>query len=154
MPKQQQEFHHQLVVAGKYVKVKTSLPFSKKEDDAGYDLRSAAKEKTVILPGERTLISTDVRLEMSKDTFAKIESRSGLAVKGIDARGGVIDASYRGEVKVILHNTSQVPFEIQPGDRIAQLLFLPILDPIIISTTDELTATERGEKGFGSSGLQ
>jgi dUTP pyrophosphatase len=96
--------------------------------NAGYDLR--ANEACSLRAGERRLIKIDLRLEMPTTMFAKIESRSGLALQGIDARGGVIDASYRGLVGVILHNTSPSnDFEIHVGDRIAQLLFLPILHP-------------------------
>lgn len=118
--------------------------------NAGYDLR--ASEAANISPGERKLIKTDLKLEMPSTMFAKVESRSGLALKGIDARGGVIDSNYRGYIGVILHNTSQNLFTVNVGDRIAQLLFLPVIHPTF-QLTNRLANTNRGESGFGSSGL-
>lgn len=123
-----------------------------KGGNAGYDLRAA--EACTLMPGDRRLIKTDLRLEMPTNMFAKIESRSGLAMQGIDARGGVIDSNYRGLVGVILHNTSSSTVcSIGVGDRIAQLVFLPVIHPTFrVSTT--LSETKRGESGFGSSGLR
>lgn len=138
------------------VSTKTDLKFGQDVDvgNAGYDLR--ANEACTLMPGERKVIKTDIRVEMPCTMVAKIESRSGLAVKGIDVRGGVIDSNYRGILGVILHNTTtSYEFVISVGDRIAQLLFYPILHPRIeiISTTTELSETKRGDGGFGSTGM-
>lgn len=136
------------------VKILTSQEFGSSLENAGYDLRSF--EETEILPGKRKLIKTDLRMQMPSNMFFKVESRSGLALKGIDAKAGVIDCSYRNIVGVILHNYSDVTFQIKIGDRIGQGLFLPVLHPVItrVNTISELDSSLRGEKGFGSSGIQ
>jgi dUTP pyrophosphatase len=131
----------------------TNQDFSTSIENAGYDLRAC--ECDIVQIGERKLIKTDLILQMPNNMFAKIESRSGLAMKGIDARGGIIDAGYRNILGVILHNTSDIPFPINKGDRIAQLLFLPILHPNLIKINQkDLSNSERGTKGYGSSGMK
>jgi dUTP pyrophosphatase len=87
--------------------------------------------------------------------YARIAPRSGLAIKyGIDVFAGVVDAGYRGEVKVILMNASDKIFKVDVGDKIAQLIIQPCesWSPIEVATLDDLGDTERGTKGFGSSG--
>ena len=120
-------------------------------DNAGFDLYSA--EEGLIMPNQRKMISVGISTSFERDYYMRIAPRSGLAAKsGIDVLAGVIDASYRGEWKVILYNTTTVPFAYKIGDRIAQAI------PERISTehfefVDSLDETERGDKGFGSSGL-
>ena len=126
------------------------LPMKKTEDAAGFDLH--ANEDKEIEPGEVQLIDTGVKMEMPTDLFAKLESRSSLAAKGIQTLGGVIDADYRGAVKVILKNLSSSPFQVKRGNRVAQMCFLPNLS-IQIEETKLLGATKRGAEGFGSSGV-
>lgn len=122
-------------------------------DSAGVDLQST--EDVVIKPGERALVSTGLYLEMPSGFMAQVCPRSGLAIKnGITVLNapGIIDADYRGEVKVILINLGQSEFSIKNGDRIAQLIFLPCFQGHLIAK-DELSQTERGEAGFGSTGV-
>ncbi len=91
-------------------------------------------------------------LQQMYKMYAKIESRSGLASKGIHVEGGIIDQTYTGEIRVILANTGKASYQIQEGDRIAQII--PYLIPNIteVRWLEEFKTTERGEDGFGSSG--
>lgn len=120
---------------------------------AGFDIHAAVNEPLVIQPGERTLVPTGLILELPDHLEAQVRPRSGWAIKhGITALNspGTIDADYRGEVKVILINHGEEPFEIQRNDRIAQLVIQEVLR-ISFVEVEELSATERGEGGFGSS---
>ena len=122
------------------------------DGDAGMDLR--ASEYKVVSPGHRTLIPTSVHLAMPKDVVALVHPRSGLALKhGITVLNtpGTIDSNYRGEIGVILYNSSDKPFIVYRGDRIAQLVFQHVLHPTLIPTTT-LEETDRGTGGFGSTG--
>ena len=132
----------------------TDREFTTLDENAGYDLR--ANESCVIPPGKRALVKTDLKLWMPNTMYAQGKSRSGLALKGIDAKGGVIDAGYRGFVGVILHNYSDTDFVVTENDRIAQLIFLPVIHPTLIKASDEedLPTSKRGENGFGSSGTE
>jgi dUTP pyrophosphatase len=123
---------------------------TKNNGNAGFDLRSNID--TTINPGDRKIIPTGIVLSMTDEVFGKIESRSGLAIKNyISTEGGVIDSNYRGEVGVILSNSSPTEvFTIKQGDRIAQLVFINIVNDITEVTF--LDETERGDNGFGSSG--
>ena len=122
---------------------------------AGYDLRSC--EALVVPPGDRRLVDTGVRLAFDGQFYARIASRSGLAVKGIDVMAGVCDADYRGTYRVLLVNNSGAPFEVEPGDRIAQIVFEAIVHPVLVDAAgDELDGcvarSTRGDGGFGSTG--
>jgi dUTP pyrophosphatase len=119
---------------------------------AGYDLTST--ENALIHPGNRCLVSTGLSIKLPPGVYGRVAPRSGLAVKnGIQVGAGVIDADYRGEVKVLLFNhTIDHTFVIQPGDRIAQLICERCELPEVIQV-DQLGETERGEGGFGSTGL-
>ena len=124
---------------------------------AAVDLRAALEEnETVTLaPGEKAMIPTGLAISPeTKDVVAVIAGRSGLGVKkGVTLSNsiGVIDSDYRGEISVGLINHGSEPFEIKRGDRIAQMMFLPVLTAsfLVVETLDE---TERGEGGFGSTG--
>jgi dUTP pyrophosphatase len=122
------------------------------DGDAGADLRANAD---YFLPaGFRELISTGVRLQLPKNMVALVHPRSGLALNhGITVLNapGTIDSNYRGEVGVILINTSNENFHIKRGDRIAQLVFQEVVTAQFVKS-DELSETERGESGFGSTG--
>ncbi|CCG22724.1 Dut1 dUTP pyrophosphatase [Candida orthopsilosis Co 90-125] len=119
---------------------------------AGYDLYSS--EDSQIPAHGQGLVSTDISIIVPIGTYGRVAPRSGLAVKhGISTGAGVIDADYRGEVKVVLFNHSDKHFEIKKGDRIAQL----VLERIVNADLEEidlegLSNTERGEGGFGSTG--
>jgi dUTP pyrophosphatase len=126
---------------------------------AAVDLRAALEEDEVIVlaPGERKLIPTGLAISPeSSEYVAVIAGRSGLGVKkGVSlANGiGVIDSDYRGEVHVCLRNNGHEPFTVARGDRIAQLLFLPILTADF-TVVEELDETDRGTGGFGSTGVK
>lgn len=128
------------------------VPTKGSEYAAGYDLRSAYK---YIIPARgKELIKTDLQIEVPFGTYGRIAPRSGLALKNhIDVGAGVIDADYRGNVGVVLFNHSNEDFEIGPGDRIAQLICEKITYPKI-EEVDTLTNTNRGEDGFGSTGMK
>ena len=118
--------------------------------DAGGDLYAC--EPKTILPNERAIINTGISLAIPKSFVGLIWPRSGMAVKqGIDVLAGVIDSGYRGEVKVCLLNTGNMPVIIEAGDRIAQILFQEVPKFKLIETTD-LNETDRNTGGFGSSG--
>jgi dUTP pyrophosphatase len=135
------------------VRVSTSQPFSTLDENAGYDLRSNVDD--VILANSQKLIATDLKLEMPNDMYAQVMPRSGLALKSfIDTKGGVIDSGYRNYVGVILQNYGTQDFVVNKGDRIAQLIFLPIYHPTLqFVESSELSESNRGEKGYGSSGV-
>lgn len=119
---------------------------------AGYDMFYPSGGKSVIIsPGCRALVGTGVSVQIPTGWYGQIKPRSSLACRGITTDAGVIDSDYRGEVKVILVNHSQTPHEILPGDKIAQMVLLQHGEfPVVI--TKNLTATDRGTGGFGSTG--
>ena len=119
--------------------------------DAAYDL--SAIEMQIIPPRNRALIGTGLAINILPGFVGLIFPRSGLAVRnGIQIGAGVIDPGYTGEIKVLLFNNSDQPFTVNSGDRIAQMLFMPRLD-ITFTTVDSHDHTDRGVKGFGSSGV-
>ncbi|MBL6649499.1 MAG: dUTP diphosphatase [Flavobacteriaceae bacterium] len=122
---------------------------------AGMDVRAFIKAPIVIAPLERALINTGLYVEMERGYEIQVRPRSGLALKnGITVLNspGTIDADYRGEIGVILINLSKEDFEIYSGDRIAQLV-ISKHEQAQIKEVDEITSTKRGEKGFGSTGI-
>ena len=124
-----------------------------KTGNSGTDIRSAIK--TIILPGERKLIDCGFQMEIPEGYEAQIRSRSGLAIKhGISVlnQPGTIDQNYRGNICVILINSGNEDFFIKPGDRIAQMVIAKVEEPFF-EFVEELSETERGEGGFGSSGI-
>ncbi len=122
---------------------------------AGADLSAAIDEPVTIMPHCRALIPTGFAMEPERsDVGAFIFARSGLASKkGICLANsvGVVDADYRGEIKVALLNTSDEPYTVLPFERIAQLVLIPVIQADF-KFADELSDTERGEGGFGSTG--
>lgn len=133
------------------LKYKCDYRLEKKDGDQGWDIRSTMGY--MLDPGERKLVSTSLYLELPEGMYADVRARSGLSSKGIDVCLGLVDSSYRGEVKVCLVNNSDRKFWIKPNSRIAQIVFGQelLLDPIKV---DEIsTDTHRGQKGFGSSGV-
>ena len=117
---------------------------------AGYDIR--ANEKLVIPEHSRKLVSTGIKVKLPVGTYGRIAPRSGLAVKSIDVAAGVIDRDYTGEIRVLLVNNSDFAFKVNIGDRIAQLVIERIAT-VKFELVKSLTGTERGEKGFGSTGI-
>lgn len=110
-----------------------------------------ADEFTSIEPGRRKLISTGISIAPKSFGYIRVAPRSGLSLRGIDVAAGVVDISFRGEYKVVLVNNSQAVFDVQRGDRIAQLIF-EHASQMVFEQKDELSTTQRGEGGFGSSG--
>ena len=136
-----------------------TMPAYATEGAAAVDMRAAIDEGTTVTiqPGERAMIPTGMAISLENaNVVAILAARSGLAVKsGINlANGiGVIDSDYRGEICVGLYNSSKVPFTVNRGDRIAQLMFMPVYVANLIeaATLDE---TARGAGGFGSTGVK
>lgn len=123
---------------------------------AGWDLYAAIPYSITIQPGENYPIPTDITMEIPKGYWGGIYARSGLACKqGLRPSNlvGVIDPDYRGNVLVSLYNDSSTPKIIEPGDRIAQFIIHKIHD-VEFEISDELSETERGVGGFGSTGLK
>ncbi|MBE6613351.1 MAG: dUTP diphosphatase [Ruminococcaceae bacterium] len=139
----------------KLVREGAVLPAYATDGSAAIDLRSAAEDDIIIAPGERKLIPTGIAIAPETcGAVAILCARSGLSTKfGITlANGiGVIDSDYRGEIQASLYNRSDVPYTVVPGDRIAQLMFIPVLHANLIPS-DELDETVRGAGGFGSTG--
>ncbi|MBR1672265.1 MAG: dUTP diphosphatase [Fretibacterium sp.] len=128
------------------------LPAYATPGSAGVDLR--ASEPCAIPPGGRALVPTGIRLSIPEGYEAQVRPRSGLALKHgiiLPNSPGTIDADYRGEVCVILMNLGEEPFSIQPGDRIAQMVFAPVAR-VVWDEAGTLDETERGSGGFGSTG--
>ena len=131
------------------------IPTRGSEKAAGYDLYAAIPEDIYILPYTTRKIKTGLAMELPDNTFGAIFARSGLATKqGLRPANcvGVCDSDYRGEYMVALHNDTDTVQVVVPGEKIAQLILLPFL-PIEFNMVDELSETERGEDGFGSTGL-
>jgi dUTP pyrophosphatase len=128
------------------------LPQQAYEGDAGVDL--AACEATVLAPGARAVIPTGLAVEIPDGYAGFVLPRSGLAARhgiGVVNSPGLIDAGYRGEIRVVLHNSDQEePFAVEPGMRVAQLVVAPIASVRLVEV-DELAISERGARGFGSS---
>ncbi len=132
------------------------LPSYATEHSAGLDLRSANEEPVVLKPMERALIPTGFIFEIPEGYEGQVRPRSGLAIrKGITVLNspGTIDSDYRGEVKVILINLGQEEVVIERGERIAQLIIAPVSRVELIEV-EEVSATARGDGGFGSTGVK
>ena len=131
------------------------LPFYATEGSAGMDLTACIEDDIVLKPLERKLIPTGIAIKLpSADYGAFLYARSGLATKkGITLANcvGVVDSDYTGEIKVGLINLSNEEYTITNGERIAQMVIMPVAQANLI-VVDELEETERGSGGFGSTG--
>ena len=129
------------------------LPTKAHEYDAGWDFYAPVDMETVTLwPGQRRIINTGISVAIPVGWYLQIMSRSSLASESIDARAGVIDCTYRGDIGVMLHNDSDMTErEIKPGNKIAQGVFLMVPE-VSWEEVDTLDETARGSGGFGSSG--
>ncbi len=130
------------------------LPTYASSEAAGADLKASISEPMIINPGDRALIPTGIRVAIPIGYEIQIRPRSGLAIKhGITVLNtpGTIDADYRGEIGVILLNTSKEAFTVTPGMRIAQAVVAKVITGKFLRF-EELAETVRGEKGFGHSG--
>ncbi len=132
----------------------TTLPEYATPGAAGVDLRS--RKDLILRPMERAMVPTGLRVAIPDGFEAQIRPRSGLAIKhGISMVNtpGTIDSDYRGEIQVLLINLGQEDFSIAVGDRIAQMVICPVVQASF-EVVMELTDTDRGEGGFGSTGRQ
>lgn len=129
------------------------IPNCAHEGDAGLDLYSI--EKKIINPGDTALIKTGIKIELPPQSEAQVRPRSGLALKfGVTVLNtpGTIDEGYRGEIGVILINHGKNSFIVEKGMKIAQMVVKPVWKVDVIEV-EELSSSERGEGGFGSTGL-
>jgi dUTP pyrophosphatase len=136
-------------------KSKNSLPAYETLHAAGMDLRADLEETIVLKPMERKLVSTGLFIELPEGFEAQIRPRSGLAFKhgiGIVNSPGTIDADYRGEIKVLLINLSDQQFEINTGDRIAQMV-VARHERVFWKQSEALNKTSRGAGGYGHTGI-
>ena len=131
------------------------LPKYETHGSAGMDLVAAISDAIHIKPGERILVPTGIAIAVPRNYEAQVRSRSGLAIRnGISCLNapGTIDSDYRGEIKVILINLGSVDFVVEPGMRIAQIIFAPVTH-ITWQPVKALPETERGGGGFGHTGV-
>ena len=128
------------------------VPSRKSEGAAGYDLHTVKEE--IVPKRTRVVIPLEIVIEVPYGYYGRIAPRSGLAVKGWDTKAGVIDRDYRGKVAVIGVNTSDEEMKFAKGERIAQLILEKCGDLNVrqVYSLDEMTQTERGSGGFGSTG--
>lgn len=121
-------------------------------NDAGADIKSNVD---IIIPAHTDkIISTGIAVEIPEGFFGRVSSRSGLKAKhNVTAFHGTVDSAYRGELKVILYNGSNLPFKVNKGDRIAQLVVVPCVASAWEEIEEFTQDSDRGENGFGSSGV-
>ena len=127
------------------------IPDQAYNGDAGLDLSSC--EHVLLPPGDRAVVPTGLAVEIPDGYAGFVQPRSGLAARhgiGIVNSPGLIDSGYRGEIRVILLNTGREAFSVEPGMRVAQLVVAPVATVRLVEV-DELTSSERGGRGFGSS---
>ncbi len=132
------------------------LPTYQTADAAGLDLRAAVPEEAplVLTSGKYAMVPTGLTIALPPGYEAQVRPRSGLAAKhGVTVLNspGTIDADYRGEINVLLINHGEAPFSIRRGERIAQMVIAPVVQAELVPAT-ELSGTERGSGGFGSTG--
>jgi len=130
------------------------LPQAASAGSAGTDLRAAVGAPLTLAPGARCRVPTGLVLEIPPGWEGQVRPRSGLAARhGVTLVNspGTIDADYRGEIQVLLINLGAEDFIVQPGERIAQLVIAPV-EAVRFEVVDDLSTTERGSGGFGSSG--
>ncbi len=139
----------------KYLSDKATEPRYATDGSLGMDLSAALSEPVVIKPGERVAVPTGIAIQIPDGWGAFVFPRSGLSLKsGITMCNcvGVIDTDYTGELKAAVINVSDKEFTVNSGDRIAQLVFLPVEKARLVSA-EELDNTDRGDGGFGSTGI-
>ncbi|MBQ6760792.1 MAG: dUTP diphosphatase [Prevotella sp.] len=137
-------------------KGKQPLPAYATEQSAGMDLRADIEQPVTLKPLERRLIPTGLHIALPQGYEAQVRPRSGLALKhGITVLNtpGTIDADYRGEIGVVLVNLSNEDFVVNPGERVAQMVIAKY-EQAVLQTVDTLDETERGEGGYGHTGVK
>lgn len=141
-------------IAVKKLNPKAVLPTYGSAEAAGADLYACLEEAVTIEAGETAFIPTGLALEVPRGCAGLVFARSSMGAKrGLAPANkvGVIDSDYRGEIRVVLHNHGKVAQQVEPGDRIAQFLIVPVLTPSY-TEVDRLSDTDRGTGGFGSTG--
>lgn len=128
------------------------LPAYAHEGDSGMDIRCI--EPVVIYPGETVKVGTGICAEIPHGYEIQVRPRSGMSKDGVFAVFGTVDEGYRGEIGVILHNSNSQFVSYGEFSRIAQLVLAPVVRAEIEETKDELSSTERGDGGFGSTGVK
>ena len=144
-----------VVIKFKKLHADVVMPKYETKGASGMDLRAFLDNNVVLKPMDRMLIPTGLKMEIPIGYEAQVRPRSGLSIKnGITLINciGTIDADYRGELKIPLVNLSNEEFTIKNGDRIAQMVIMPVIQANIVET-DNLSDTERQEGGFGSTGV-
>ena len=131
------------------------IPEQMTSGSSGFDLFS--DRDVVIQPGEVRMVGTNIYLEIPYGYEGQIRARSSLAMKGLFVANGVgtVDSDYRGEIMVLLYNSTIEPWDIDKGDSIAQVVFAPVATDIVLKevpNAESLTRTDRGSGGFGSTG--
>lgn len=138
------------IIRFKLLSPDAKLPQYAHADDAGFDIFSI--ESANLEPGQKHVFKTGLTSQIPQGWFVSFRDKSGLAAKhGLHTMGGVIDAGYRGEWGVILVNNGQEPVAIEKGDKVAQGILQPA-EQAMIEQVEELSGTERGDGGFGSTG--
>ena len=135
---------------------KHGMPTKATKGSAAWDLRADIGDAIVVMPNDSYLIDTGISVELPEGVAAMVLPRSGLAYKvGISLGNsvGLIDSDYRGTIKVLLRNFTDEPYAVVDGDRIAQLIFVPLYSPSLVCV-EELSHTARGNGGFGSTGTE
>ena len=117
----------------------------------GFDIKSI--EDIELLPWNKIIVKTGISVEPPEGTYIRLASKSGLAARGVTVEGGVIDPDYTGEVKVILYNHSNNFVQVRSGMKIAQLIIEKVSFPTLVYVDKLNELTERGDNGFGSSGV-
>ncbi len=133
-----------------------SMPQYKTEGSSGMDISAFVENEIILKPSEKKIIPTGIKLKVPKGYEIQIRPRSGLAAKNditVLNTPGTIDSDYRGEIKVILFNHGKNIFKIENGLRIAQMVLCPVIEAKL-SEAEIIDETERGEGGFGSTGIK
>ncbi len=138
-------------IAAKKLHWGARLPRYATEGAGGLDLYACLEKPAEVSPGAIVVVPTGLALAIPEGFVGLVRDRSGLALSGLHTLAGVIDSDYRGEIKIALHNAGTSTQTIEAGDRIAQMLVLPCPQAEIVELPD-LPATERGSRGFGSTG--
>lgn len=133
----------------KLLKAGAQVPVYAKPGDSGADL--ASLESAFLYPGDTHLFWVGIAIELPVGCEAQIRPRSSLSRRGVMCHLGTIDTGYRGELGVVLTNVGKTPYEVKRGDRIAQLVVAPVLSGVEMQAVEELSSSERGSDGFGSS---
>jgi dUTP pyrophosphatase len=134
----------------KKMTAEAKIPVFAHPGDAGMDLFACAD--ITLAPGETQAVPTGIQMAIPTGHVGLVWDKSGISLKGVHRLAGVVDAGYRGEVRVVMVNLGKEPFAIKSGMKIAQMLIQAVEAPAIIES-DTLDDTSRGEGGFGSTGL-